>query len=335
MKWTQPEYLMLLAMVPLVLVVTWVTERYLQRVRTVWSGQGARLHWRSRLRIGLVILILVALPLALAGLSLQVMAPQSAHDRVTLVVGLDVSKSMLAEDVLVPVDTSAIVNRLNVGRTFIGELLNELDGEQVGLFFFARSGIEVVPPTRDHGFIRYILRHTDLGSLTDSGSDLLAAVATAEAMLASNTTGGVEAIILVTDGEESENSPEQLIQQIQEFSASAKPLYSVRVGGDEAVFIPIRKAGIDGIDDFYRDEQGDYLQSQASDLVLQQLSTATQGANWQYHSGRQGLAQQVVAQVLQQANQSALPTATTLSWFDLSGLFLSLAVILYCVYMIT
>lgn len=333
MKWTQPEYLMLLAMVPLVLVVTWVTERYWQRVRTVWSGQGPQLHWRSRLRIGLVALILVALPLALAGLSIQVMAPQSAHERLTLVVGLDVSKSMLAEDVLAPVDPQIIANRLNLGRTFITELLKELDGEQVGLFFFARNGIEVVPPTRDHGFIRYILRHTDLGGLTDSGSDLLAAVATAEGMLGSNTSGGVEAVILVTDGEESENSPEQLTRQLQEFSAAAKPIYSVRIGGDDAVFIPIRKAGIDGIDGFYRDEQGDYLQTQASDKILQQLSTATQGANWQYHSGRHGLAQQVVARVLQQADQSALPTTTTLSWVDLSGLFLSLAAILYCLYM--
>lgn len=335
MKWTQPEYLILLAVVPLVVVLTLVTERYLQRVRTVWSGQGARLHWRSRLRIAVVVMIFVALPLALAGLSIQVMAPQSVHDRVTLIIGLDVSKSMLAEDVFATPATPAIANRLNRGRTFVGELLNELDGEQVGLFFFARNGIEVVPPTRDHGFLRYILRHTDLGGLTDSGSDLLAAVATGEAMLASNTTGGVEAIILVSDGEDSENSPEQFSRQLHQFSAAPKPIYSVRVGGDEAVFIPIRKPGIDGIDGFYRDEQGSYLQTQASDLVLQQLATATQGANWHYRSDRHGLAQQVVAQVFQQADQSALPTTKTLSWFDLSGLILSLAAALYCVYVIT
>jgi Ca-activated chloride channel family protein len=189
MKWTQPEYLILLSIVPLVVVLTLVTERYLQRVRTVWSGQGTRLHWRSRLRIAMVILIFAALPLALAGLSIQMMAPRSGHDRVTLIVGLDVSKSMLAEDVFATSDSQDITNRLNLGRTFIGELLNELDGEQVGLFFFARNGIEVVPPTSDHGFIRYILRHTDLSGLTDSGSDLLAAVATGETMLARNTAG--------------------------------------------------------------------------------------------------------------------------------------------------
>lgn len=288
MKWTQPEYLILLVIVPLVVVLTLVTERYLQRIRTVWSGQGPRLHWRSRLRIALVALIFMALPLALAGWSIQMMAPQSGHDRVTLIVGLDVSKSMLAEDVFPTHDTQTIANRLNLGRTFIGELLNELDAEQVGLFFFARNGIEVVPPTRDQGFIRYILRHTDLGGLTDSGSDLLAAVATGESMLARNTTGGAKAIILVSDGEDSENTPEQFSRQLHEFSATPKPVYSVRVGGDEAVFIPIRKTGIAGIDGFYRDEQGSYLQTQSSDQVLEQLASATQGSTWHYRSDSQG-----------------------------------------------
>jgi Ca-activated chloride channel family protein len=335
MKWTQPEYLILLSIVPLVVVLTLVTERYLQRVRTVWSGQGTRLHWRSRLRIAMVILIFAALPLALAGLSIQMMAPRSGHDRVTLIVGLDVSKSMLAEDVFATSDSQDITNRLNLGRTFIGELLNELDGEQVGLFFFARNGIEVVPPTSDHGFIRYILRHTDLSGLTDSGSDLLAAVATGETMLARNTAGDTEAIILVSDGEDSENSPEQFSRQLHEFSVTPKPIYSVRVGGDEAVLIPIRKTGIAGIDGFYRDEQGSYLQTQSSDQMLQQLASATQGATWHYRSDSHGLVQQIVAQIFQQAEQRVPLKANTQKWFDLSGLILSLTAILYCVYMIT
>ena len=190
----------------------------------------------------------------------------------------------------------------------------------------------MVPPTRDHGFIRYILRHTDMGRLTESGSDLLAALSAADAMLGDGSNRAVEAVVLITDGEDTENTLEQSISYLQSLSTTPRQVYSVRIGGDESVFIPIRKPGIVGIEGFYTDEQGSYLQTRASDGFLQQLSAATQGANWHYRSDGRGLAHQVVEQILRHAGQSSVATVTTLSWFDLSGLFLLLATALYSLY---
>lgn len=334
MKWTQPVYLLLLVAVPVMLLLMVATERYWQRVRAVWAGQGTRMHWRSRLRIGVVVALFVVLPLSLSGLAIRVMAPQSIHDRVRLAIGLDVSKSMLAEDVLAIRDPQRLANRLNLGLSFISDLLNELQGEQVGLFFFARNGIEVVPLTRDHGFIRYILRHTNMGRLTDSGSDMMAALSAADTMLGDGHGPNVEAVVLITDGEDTENTLEQSIRQLQSFTSVPRQVYSVRVGGDEAVFIPIRKPGIAGIEGFYTDEQGRYLQTQASDVVLQQLAAATQGANWHYRNDSSGLAHLVVERILSHAQQSSIATSTTLGWFDLSGLFLLLAAMLYVLYLL-
>lgn len=333
MKWTQPDYLILLIALPVMVLLTLVTERYWQRVRVLWSGHRARWHRRSQLRVTLIALLFIILPLALSGLNVAVMAPQSIHEQMTLVIGLDVSKSMLAEDVLAPADPQRLANRLNLGRSFINDLLNELDGEHVGLFFFARDGIEVVPPTRDHGFIRYILRHTDMARLTDSGSDLIAALATADTMIGDDTSQANEALVLITDGEDTENSIEQLISHLQSPNTTQRPIYSVRVGGDESVLIPIRKPGIPSIEGFYTDEQGLTLQTMASDTLLQQMTTLTQGENWHYRSDTSTVAQQVVAQILQHAQH--VDTAVSLSpgWFDLSILFLLFGLAVYSLYM--
>lgn len=331
MKWTEPIYLLLLLAVPVVAGLTLASERYGRRLRHVWGGQPDAWSWRSRLRIGLVCLVFVALALALTGAAIQIHAPADLHDRLTLAIGLDVSKSMLAEDVPPNPQAEPIANRLNRGRTFIGELLNQLEGERIALFFFARSGIEVVPPTRDHGFVRYILRHTDMSRLTDSGSDLLAAVTTAETLL-SGDGHGVEAIVLISDGEDTENSFDELVRARAVAQGRRTPVHTVRIGGDEPVSIPIRKPGIPGIDGFYTDEQGLFLQTQASDTLLNQLALSSGGESWHYQRPQQNTAAQVVQQILSQAHHEAVVSVSTLSWFQLSSLFLLLALIGYALY---
>jgi len=334
MKWTHPEYLYLLIALPVVLLFTLATERYWQRVRTLWSGKVTRWHWRSQLRIAMITTLFIALPLALIGLKVPVMAPQNIHEQMTLVIGLDVSKSMLAEDVLPSSDSQHLANRLNLGRTFINKLLNELEGERVGLFFFARDGIEVVPPTRDHGFIRYILRHTDMGRLTDSGSNLVAALATADTMLTDSTEQDNEVLVLITDGEDTENNLEQLMNHLQSAKTKQRPVYSVRVGSDGSVLIPIRKPGIATIDGFYTDEQGLSLQTRASDTLLQQITSFTHGANWHYRSDTSAAPQQVVTQILQHAQQADTSMVFSPGWFNLSSLFLLFGLALYSLYML-
>lgn len=331
MMWTEPIYLLLLLAVPVAAGLTLASERYGCRLRQVWGGQPDGWSWRSRLRIGLVCLVFVALALSLTGAAIQIQAPVDLHDRMTLAIGLDVSKSMLAEDVPPHPQTEPIANRLNRGRTFISELLNQLEGERVALFFFARSGIEVVPPTRDHGFVRYILRHTDMSRLTDSGSDLLAAVATAETLL-SGGGQGAEAIVLISDGEDTENTFDELVRAVAVHQGRHTPVHTVRIGGDEPVSIPIRKPGIPGIDGFYTDEQGQFLQTQASDTLLQQLALSSNGESWHYQRPQQSTAAQVVQQVLSQAQNDAVVSVSTLSWFQLSSLFLLLALIGYALY---
>lgn len=333
MKWTEPAYLLCLTALPFVLLTTLATERYLQQARRVWGGHAERLHWRSRLRLGVAMALLLALSVALGGLAVQVRSPYAIHDRVALAIGLDVSKSMLAEDVLMTSAPQAPANRLNLGRSFINTLLNELEGQPVGLFLFARNGIEVVPLTRDHGFHRYILRHTEMSPLTESGSDLLAAVSAGDNMLHGRHQNAMKAMLLISDGEDTENSPELEVKTLQ-FHETPPHIYTVRVGGDESVFIPIRKAGISGIEGFYTDEQGNTLQTRGSDELLRQLSAATQGESWEYNREEPRLAQQVAAQILRHSQQLSAETTTTLAWYDLSGLFLLVGLFFYAIYVL-
>ena len=155
---------------------------------------------------------------ALAGPSITVLRSGNISDNLVLAIGIDVSKSMLAEDMVLqrqPGERVApLSNRLNAARRLALSMVDRLDGEKVGLFFFARNGIEVVSPTRDLGFLRYMVTHTNLGDLTESGSNLLAAIDSGMMMVASQSGIPARAVILITDGEDTENTRSAILQAL-------------------------------------------------------------------------------------------------------------------------
>jgi Ca-activated chloride channel family protein len=189
----------------------------------------------------------------------MVMRAGDISDNLVIAVGIDVSKSMLAEDVVLEKrsrdEEMPLSNRLNAARRFALTLFEHLDGEKVGLFFFARNGIEVVSPTRDVGFLRYMTTHTDLGDLTESGSNLIAAIDSGMMMVDSQQNIPAKAVIIVTDGEDTENDRPAILQTLSRDFGAQTPVFTVGVGRTNDVFIPIRRKGSADIDGFYMDNQ--------------------------------------------------------------------------------
>ena len=109
------------------------------------------------------------LSLTVIALTLALAKPKIAYDKIffnragiAIALGIDISKSMLAEDVALPAGGQQlfrIANRLNHARWFAMRFLAELHGESIGAFIFADEGIEIVPLTTDYAFSRYILKH--------------------------------------------------------------------------------------------------------------------------------------------------------------------------------
>ena len=156
-------------------------------------------------------LILVTLALGVVAL----MRPQShgaemvSSSRVSsdIMVVLDVSKSMLAED--------AAPNRLARARAEIVELVGHLQGHRVGLVAFAGRASVLCPLTPDYGFFRMILRSVDTNSVGRGGTRIGEAIRKGVTAFGPGS-GGARLMLLITDGEDHDSYPEEAAEKAAE-----------------------------------------------------------------------------------------------------------------------
>lgn len=183
---------------------------------------------------------------------------------VDLFVVLDVSRSMLAEDVR--------PNRLERAKSDILDLLERLEGDRVGLIVFAGAPVMQVPLTTDQPFFRMMLRDVDTSSAPRGGTMIGDAIRKAlEAMDARADRD--QAIVLITDGGDQDSFPAEAAQL-----AAARNVRIITVGlGDvsEGARIPNRTE--DGGLNFVKHE-GQEVWSKMDASLLEEIATVTQGA---------------------------------------------------------
>jgi Ca-activated chloride channel family protein len=112
---------------------------------------------------------------------------------------LDVSKSMLAED-LAP-------NRLERAKLAIGDVVNTLQGDRVGLVVFAGSTAVKCPMTLDYGFFRMMLESVSTNSIDRGGTMIGDALRTVLDQVLDSQEKQFKDIVLITDGEDHESFP--------------------------------------------------------------------------------------------------------------------------------
>jgi Ca-activated chloride channel family protein len=112
---------------------------------------------------------------------------------------LDVSKSMLAED-LVP-------NRLERAKLAIVDVVDRLAGDRVGLLVFAGNGVVKCPLTMDYGFFRMMLADVGNDSVSRGGTMIGDAIRTAMDEVFDDVEKQYKDIILITDGEDHDSFP--------------------------------------------------------------------------------------------------------------------------------
>lgn len=206
-----------------------------------------------------------------ASLVVALMRPQWGLEHVAtprasaeLMVCLDVSKSMLAEDVA--------PSRLERAKAEIEDLLPYLDGDHVGLIAFAGTASVVCPLTPDYGFLRLVLDEVDSGTVRRGGTQLAEPIRKAVAGFG-DVSDVSRAIILITDGEDHDSYPVEAAKEAEELGIKI-----IAIGfGDETV----------GSEIYYTDPQtgarevlrhdGSIVRSRLDGETLREIITATDG----------------------------------------------------------
>jgi Ca-activated chloride channel family protein len=231
-----------------------------------WQDRNALLSFpRERWRAVLALLGLFAVGAALA-------RPQAGEQEVVVLEGrssaaalilLDVSRSMLADDVT--------PNRLTRARLFGEDLLALLGETEVGLAVFAGEARILVPPTYEHDLVAARLRGAEPESVGRGGTNMENALHEALAVLGP-LPHATKTVFLLSDGEDLEGRAERLAGILAE---NGIILHAVVFGTEEGS--PIRVEDGRGDWEFIRDPAGGVVHSRAQPGLLANLAASTGG----------------------------------------------------------
>lgn len=150
---------------------------------------------RQYVKTALLLLALVFVVLALTGPRWGVFYEEVERKGVDIVIALDVSRSMLAEDIA--------PNRLERAKLAISDLLEQLDGDRIGLVTFSGAAVKKCPITVNYGSFKLALDEVDTQSAPRGGTLLGDAVRKAKECFLDKVKDH-KAVILISDGEETE-----------------------------------------------------------------------------------------------------------------------------------
>jgi Ca-activated chloride channel homolog len=266
-----PTWLLLLWVLPLAAGVLWyahykraaAARRFVadrMRLRLVPSLSAGRAWLKGALLLAGLALAIVAL----AGPRFGVYYEKIARRGVDCFVCLDVSRSMLAEDVK--------PSRLERAKADIRDLLAKLGGDRVGLIVFAGKAVVRVPLTTDDGFFRQSLDEVDVTSAPRGGTLIGDAIRKAmEAM--PKRADSDQVIVLITDGEDQESMPEQAAKNAAERGIK---IFTVGLGDSgEGARIPVKDSA--GAKVFVKDAQGEHW-SKVDQELLMKIALDSSGA---------------------------------------------------------
>jgi Ca-activated chloride channel family protein len=182
---------------------------------------------------------------------------------VDLVVAIDVSNSMLAED-LKP-------SRMEVARRAMDQLIGRLHGDRLGIVVFAGEAYVQLPITADRSAAGLFLTSVGPGMVPAQGTAIGAAIdLSRESFDAADATS--KAIIIITDGESHEDDPESAARKAAEEGIA---VHTIGMGTPQGAPIPLRQGAM--ITGFKKDKQGGTVVSKLNEDMLRRIATAGKG----------------------------------------------------------
>ncbi len=266
-RFEDPIYLYLLAVIPLLVVIRlWMVHQQKKRLRRFGDLSLVRelMPNVSRFRPLVKFCLLLA---ALALLIVMVARPQFgtkiSHEKRTgieTIIAMDVSNSMLAEDVS--------PSRLDRSKMMVENLVDNFSNDKIGLIVFAGDAFVQLPITSDYVSAKMFLSSISPSMISTQGTDIAAAISMATHSFTQQQGVG-KAIIVITDGEDHEGGA---VEAAKEAESKGMRVYLLGVGSTGGAPIPT------GDGDYMKDASGQTVMTGLNEQMCRDIAQAGGGA---------------------------------------------------------
>ena len=207
------------------------------------------------------VLKLVVLCLAIACLAVALVNPKIGtkletvkREGVDIVFAIDVSKSMLAEDIA--------PNRLEKAKRVVSEIINNLASDRIGIIAYAGQAYPQLPITTDYGSAKMFLQSMNTDMLSSQGTAIDQAITLATTYYNDDEQTN-RVLFIISDGED---HSEGAVKAVEDALDEGIKIFTVGIGTTKGGPIPIK---INNITDSYKkDQNGDMVITKLNDEVL-------------------------------------------------------------------
>lgn len=266
-RFENPAFLYLLIIIPVIIVIR-LLEMRKRKLKLKKFGDLSLLKQlmpdvsssRKSLKFWLMIAALALLIVMLARPQMETKISQEKRKGIEVIISLDISNSMRAEDV--------VPSRLDKSKMLVENMVDNFTNDKVGLVVFAGDAFIQLPITSDYVSAKMFLQNTDPSLIATQGTDLAGAIELSSKSFTQQDKVG-RAILIITDGEDHEGGA---IEAAEKARKNGIRVFVLGVGSTKGSPVP------DGNGGYMKDNSGQEVISALNEEMCKQVAQAGGGA---------------------------------------------------------
>ena len=270
MELDESKYLYLLFIVPL-LVLLFLYNQYWKRKKQREFGDldlikklsPEKSVFKPILKLVVVLLAFVGLILGLVNPKIGTKMETVKREGIDIVFAMDVSKSMLSEDVA--------PNRLEKSKQIVSQIINQLGNDRIGIVAYAGSAFPVLPITTDYSVAKMFLQSMNTDIVSSNGTSLDEAIALSSTFFDAKSKTS-KLVILISDGEDHSEGANDAVEEANKLGVK---IITIGVGTEKGGTIPLRVNGV--VQSFKRDSNDEVVITKLNKEGLTTIAKATKG----------------------------------------------------------
>ncbi len=311
-----------LLIIPLILVMFLVLQIWKRSVQNKFADKQLIKRLSPNKSLFKPVLKIIILCLAFTSLVIALVNPKIGskletikREGVDVVFAVDVSKSMLAEDVA--------PNRLDKSKQLVTQIINNLASDRVGIIAYAGKAFPQLPITTDYASAKMFLQNMNTDMMSSQGTAINEAIELAKTYYDDDQQTN-RVLIIISDGED---HSEAAAKAAKEASEEGIRIFTIGVGDVKGGPIPIKRNGV--VLNYKKDQQGETVITRLDEETLKNIAEEANGA---YINGR--ITDQVVEEIrdiLNKMDKTEFEAKQYAEFKDQFQWFLGLAILLLLV----
>ncbi len=292
MRLDEKIYFYFFAIIPVMIVLFVLLQIWKKKTQNKFSNSSLlkkltpeKSDYKSSLKLILLLLAISLLIIGLVNPKIGTKMETVKREGVDIVFAVDVSKSMLAEDIA--------PNRLEKAKRLVSEIINQLNSDRIGIIAYAGQAYPQLPITTDYSAAKMFLQSMNTDMLTSQGTAIDQAIRLATTYYDDEDQTN-RVLFIISDGED--HSEGTTLNAVEEAREEGIRIFTIGVGKSKGAPIPIKRKGV--VESLKKDSQGEVVITKLNESVLSEIADDGEGI---YIDGSN--TENAVEQIKEQLNQ--------------------------------